>query len=117
MNHPTLLRLEPLDDRCVPSATGRYAVGAGPGGPPRVQVYDSSSGKVIADLNGLWSLKVEKGMQPGHYAVRADEVEPESGKVLARAEVPFDFPATAPCPGITIVFALTFARFASAARI
>jgi nucleoid-associated protein YgaU len=36
---------------------------------------------------------VEKGMLPGSYVVRADEVEPASGKVTARAEVPFDFPA------------------------
>jgi nucleoid-associated protein YgaU len=49
--------------------------------------------KVIADLNGLWSVRVEKGMAPGNYVVRADEVEPQSGKVVARAEVAFNFPA------------------------
>ncbi|MBV9567303.1 MAG: LysM peptidoglycan-binding domain-containing protein [Hyphomicrobiales bacterium] len=69
---------------------------APPGSQSRLYLNGAFVGKVIADLNGLWSLKVEKGMQPGHYAVRADEVEPESGKVIARAEVPFDFPVTAP---------------------
>ena len=55
--------------------------------------------KVIADLNGLWSVRVEKGMAPGNYVVRADEVEPQSGKVVARAEVAFNFPAPpAPSP-------------------
>jgi nucleoid-associated protein YgaU len=71
-----------------------YATGsAPPGSQSRLYLNGAFVGKVIADLNGLWSLKVEKGMQPGHYAVRADEVEPQSGKVIARAEVPFDFPA------------------------
>jgi len=69
---------------------------APPGSQSRLYLNGAFVGKVIADLNGLWSLKVEKGMQPGHYAVRADQVEPESGKVIARAEVPFDFPAPAP---------------------
>jgi nucleoid-associated protein YgaU len=73
------------------------ATGSAPAGSQsRLYLNGSFVGKVIADLNGLWSLKVEKGMQPGHYVVRADEVEPESGKVLARAEVPFDFPAPPP---------------------
>lgn len=76
---------------------GFYATGsAPPGSQSRLYLNGAFVGKVIADLNGLWSLKVEKGMQPGHYAVRADEVEPGSGKVIARAEVPFDFPAPAP---------------------
>ena len=43
-------RLESLDDRAAPSASGRYAVGAGFGGPPRVQVYDTSTGVKIADF-------------------------------------------------------------------
>lgn len=74
-----------------------YATGsAPPGSQSRLYLNGAFVGKVIADLNGLWSLKVEKGMQPGHYAVRADEVEPQSGKVIARAEVPFDFPLSAP---------------------
>jgi hypothetical protein len=74
-----------------------YATGsAPPGSQSRLYLNGAFVGKVIADLNGLWSLKVEKGMQPGHYAVRADEVEAGSGKVIARAEVPFDFPVAAP---------------------
>ena len=74
-----------------------YATGsAPPGSQSRLYLNGAFVGKVIADLNGLWSLKVEKGMQPGHYTVRADQVEPGSGKVVARAEVPFDFPVTVP---------------------
>jgi nucleoid-associated protein YgaU len=80
-----------------------YATGsAPPGSQSRLYLNGAFVGKVIADLKGLWSLKVEKGMQPGHYAVRADEVEPGSGKVIARAEVPFDFPATPPVATVPV---------------
>jgi nucleoid-associated protein YgaU len=48
---------------------------------------------VTAGKDGRWSVKVEHGMQPGKYTVRADELEAASGKVLNRAEVPFDYPA------------------------
>ncbi len=74
-----------------------FATGSAPAGSQsRLYLNGAFIGRVIADLNGLWSLKVEKGMQPGHYVVRADEVEPSSGKVIARAEVPFDFPVSLP---------------------
>jgi hypothetical protein len=43
-------RLESLDDRIVPTFRGRFAVGGGLGGPPRVQVYDVSTGVKIADF-------------------------------------------------------------------
>jgi nucleoid-associated protein YgaU len=70
-----------------------FATGvAPPGSQSRLYLNGAFLTKVIADLNGLWALKVEKGMRPGSYVVRADEVEPESGKVIARAEVPFVFP-------------------------
>ena len=44
------LRCEALEDRSTPSSTGIFAVGAGPGGTPRVKVYDSTSGALIADF-------------------------------------------------------------------
>lgn len=40
---------------------------------------------------GKWSLKVAKGITPGSYNVRVDDVEVATGKVLSRAEVKFDF--------------------------
>ena len=48
---------------------------------------------VEATPQGTWALRVERGTKPGHYDVRADMVEPATGKVIARAEVPFDYPA------------------------
>jgi nucleoid-associated protein YgaU len=76
---------------------GRFAVTgvAPPGSQARVYLNGAFVAKVIADLSGLWALKIEKGMQPGNYTVRADGVEPVNGRVLHRAEVPFVFPAPA----------------------
>jgi nucleoid-associated protein YgaU len=68
---------------------------APPGSQARVYLNGAFVAKVIADLSGLWALKIEKGMRPGNYTVRADGVEAVSGKVLHRAEVPFVFPAPA----------------------
>ena len=57
------------------------------------------NGAFLADVttgqDGRWSVRIEKGMRPGKYTVRADEIEASSGKVLNRAEVPFDYPAVA----------------------
>ena len=50
---------------------------------------------VTAAKDGRWSVRVEKGMRPGKYMVRADELDGVSGKVVHRAEVPFDYPAVA----------------------
>ena len=51
---------------------------------------------------GKWSLKVTKGITPGTYNVRVDDVEAATGKVLSRAEVKFDFaPKVAEVPAAT----------------
>ena len=70
-----------------------YAGGkATPGSQCRVYLNGSFVATVTADGKGLWSLQIKRGMRPGHYAVRVDQVETKSGKVTARAEVPFDYP-------------------------
>jgi hypothetical protein len=43
-------RTEPLEPREVPTAAGLYAIGGGAGGPPRVQVFDASTGAVVGDF-------------------------------------------------------------------
>lgn len=47
---PSCLRCERLEERTVPSAFGLFAVGAGQGAPPRVQVFNTSTGQRIADF-------------------------------------------------------------------
>jgi nucleoid-associated protein YgaU len=54
------------------------------------------NGAAIADArtmsDGHWSLTIRRGMAPGAYAVRADEVNP-GATVVASAEIRFDYPA------------------------
>ncbi len=74
---------------------GFYATGiAPPGTHLRIYLNGSRVADVVADAEGRWSMTIGKGMTPGHYAVRADAID-AAGKVMARAEVPFDIPAGA----------------------
>jgi len=54
------------------------------------------NGAFVADATAgedrLWSLTIERGMSPGLYTIRADEIDRAGGAVLARAEVPFSYP-------------------------
>lgn len=54
------------------------------------------NGAYLADVttgsDGRWSLTVEHGMRGGAYVIRADEIDRAKGSVIARAEVPFDYP-------------------------
>jgi len=65
-------------------ASGLAAAGA------QVRLYLNGSllAEVLAGKDGHWSMKVGKGLIPGQYAVRADQVDGK-GQVLARAEVLF----------------------------
>lgn len=86
---------EPLAIRTVEAESmgSFYATGKAPSGSTsRVYLNGSFVASVTADQKGLWSLKINKGMTPGHYAVRADQLD-KAGQVVARAEVPFDYPA------------------------
>jgi nucleoid-associated protein YgaU len=79
-----------------------FASGAAPAG-SAVRLY--LNGSFVADVRAAadssWSLRVEKGMTPGHYDVRADLLEADSAQVAGRAAVPFDYPAqvAAKAPG------------------
>ena len=74
-----------------------FATGtAPPGANMRLYLNGAIVANVLAAPDGKWSLKVERGMSTGHYDVRVDVVELSNGKVVARAEVPFDYPARPP---------------------
>ena len=80
-----------------------FASGIGPAGATvRLYLNDAFVADVKTAPDGAWTLRVERGMSPGHYEVRADLVE-EGGKVAARAQAPFDYPRQetqrAPAPG------------------
>src|SRR5271166_2295549 len=55
------------------------------------------NGAAIADAktksDGRWSLTIRRGMAPGAYSVRAEEVNPAGATVVASADIRFDYPA------------------------
>jgi nucleoid-associated protein YgaU len=65
---------------------------AKPGAPMRFYLNDSFVASVTAGGDGRFSVTINEGVAPGSYRVRLDEVEPTSGAVRARAEVPFNVP-------------------------
>lgn len=71
-----------------------FASGAATAGADvRLYLNGSFVAEVRPGADGHWSLRIEKGMVPGQYAVRADLSAPGSSKVAARAEVPFVYEA------------------------
>ena len=59
-----------------------------------VELYlsDTAVAQAVTAADGHWSLTISKGMKAGAYKVRADALD-DKGNVVARAEVPFDYPA------------------------
>jgi nucleoid-associated protein YgaU len=65
-----------------------------PGAAVRLYLNDSFVTAVTADDNGRLSVAINAGVTAGNYRIRLDEVEPASGTVRTRAEVPFNVPGT-----------------------
>jgi nucleoid-associated protein YgaU len=57
----------------------------------RLFVYldNESIGEAVADENGLWTFTPSTPIAPGLHVIRVDQVD-ETGKVLARAQTPFE---------------------------
>ena len=96
---------------------GFFASGAGAAGKQvRLYLNDAFVAAVKVGPDGRWSVTVEKGMAAGDYAVRADLVSADDGKVLARSEVAFAYPAaiaSAPAPISELAAAPAPARLAA----
>ena len=76
---------------------------AAPGATVRLYLNDSYLASGSAGKDGKLSFSVAGGVVPGDYRVRLDHVDPVSGAVKSRAEVPFNLPArqVAAAPGGT----------------
>jgi nucleoid-associated protein YgaU len=64
----------------------------------RLYLNGSHVADAAAASDGKWSLTINKGVRGGKYALRADAVG-EHGKVISRAEVPFDAPVAIAAAG------------------
>jgi len=65
-----------------------------PGAAVRLYLNDSYLAATTAARDGRFVFTVDGGVGPGGYRVRLDEVEPASGAIRSRAEVPFRMPET-----------------------
>lgn len=65
---------------------------AAPSSVVRLYLNDTFVAPASAGQDGRVSFAIERGMQPGTYKVRLDDVDPVSGQVRSRAEVPFEMP-------------------------
>lgn len=77
--------------------TGRLFVSgsAAPGATLRLYLNDSFVAPGGTRPDGNLSFTIERGIRPGDYHVRLDDVDPVSGTVRSRAEVPFNVPSPA----------------------
>ncbi|WP_428696479.1 Ig-like domain-containing protein [Stappia sp.] len=73
-----------------------FVAGAGePNSDVRVYVDNKLVGEAKTDAGGRWLLETQGEVKPGEVAVRADQVKPGDGAVVARAEVTFEKEADA----------------------
>jgi nucleoid-associated protein YgaU len=90
------------------SAGGRLVAkgAAEPNATVRLYLSGAFVGDAKTSADGRWSLTIEHGMTPGAYELRADQVNPATAAVVARADAPFEFPASpqgAPTPPASVV--------------
>jgi nucleoid-associated protein YgaU len=71
-----------------------YVTGAAqPGATVRLYLNDTAVAPGSVGADGRFAFTIGRGVQPGAYAIRVDEVDPVSGRVKTRSEVPFTVPA------------------------
>ena len=75
-------------------AGGKFHVSgqAKPNTAVRLYLNEALVASVTSGADGRFAVTINEGVRPGSYRVRLDEVEAKSGKVSARAEVPFNVP-------------------------
>lgn len=76
--------------------TGRAA----PGASLRLYLNDSPVAPATVGRDGTVTFTIGQGVKPGHYTVRLDLVDPVTGKVRDRAEVPFTAPGAGHDEGV-----------------
>lgn len=68
---------------------------AAPAATVRLYLNDSYVASAVTGPDGRLSFTIERGLAPGEYRIRLDDVEPSNGAVKSRAEVAFTMPAPA----------------------
>ena len=104
-NKPTVVLSQPEAPKLTPGTVIAEAVEiesggkfhasgrARPGGTVRLYLNEAFIASATAAADGRFAFTINEGISPGNYRVRLDEVDPKSGAVHARAEVPFNVTA------------------------
>ncbi|KQP30791.1 hypothetical protein ASF49_12495 [Methylobacterium sp. Leaf104] len=71
---------------------------AAPGATVRLYLNDALVAPGSAGADGRVAFTIGRGVRPGDYKVRVDQVDPVSGKVKTRSEVAFNVPVTVAKP-------------------
>ena len=66
-----------------------------PGTPLRLYLNETLIAPASIGPDGRASFTIGRGIKPGQYQVRIDQIDPATGKVAARAEVPLSVPEAA----------------------
>jgi nucleoid-associated protein YgaU len=66
---------------------------AAPGATLRLYVNETLIAPGAVGSDGQLAFTISRGVKPGNYRIRLDEVDPVSGEVKSRAEVPYTMPA------------------------
>jgi nucleoid-associated protein YgaU len=81
---------------------------AEPNATVRLYLNQADLAEAKTQSDGRWSLTIQRGMSPGVYVMRADEIGHGDASVVASADTPFDYPEaaaptspTAPIPAST----------------
>ena len=77
-----------------------YVSGKAPAGATvRLYLNDTLIAPATVGRDGIVSFTIGRGVKPGDYKVRLDQVDAASGKVFSRVEVPFSVPHDARIAG------------------
>jgi nucleoid-associated protein YgaU len=68
---------------------------AEPNATVRLYLNQADLAEAKTQSDGRWSLTIQRGMSPGVYVMRADEIGHGDASVVASADTPFDYPETA----------------------
>ena len=97
------------------AAGGLVAKGsAEPNATVRLYLNQADLAEAKTQSDGRWSLTIQRGMSPGGYVMRADEIGHGDASVVASADTPFDYPEAAAPTSPTAPIPATSAEQSSA---
>ncbi|MEM8878690.1 MAG: LysM peptidoglycan-binding domain-containing protein [Pseudomonadota bacterium] len=87
---PVLIRTVDVRPAGAGAQNEVVVAGSAPAGVPiRIYLQDLQVGEAVSSETGDWTVRFEQEMSPGRYVLRADQIDPNSGNVVSRAQTRF----------------------------